>query len=479
MKKILITLLALAAVQISHAEVTMPSIFSNNMVLQQQSNAAIWGKSDLKGEVTITPSWSNKKSVAKIGKDGVWRTTIETPKGSNTPYTITVQDSSDSSITIENVLIGEVWFCSGQSNMAMPIKGLNRQPVAESADMIMKANKSTPIRVCTVALKYNINPLFDIESKWSENTSQGVANSSAVAYFFAKYLEEALEVPIGVIVSAWPGTGIQAWMSANVISKKFADRISLPEPGQDKSKYHQNRASMLYNAMIHPFITYNIKGILWYQGENNRSFKDDIYAVLMESFVEMMRSDWGLGEIPFYFVQIAPFKYSGVDNTEGAHLREMQERALKRIPSSGMAATMDIGDQNMIHPMRKRQVGERLARLALWNDYGLKGIDPRPLTYVSHKIIENTISVKLSSTSLGIDIATSSFEGFEIAGEDKVFHTAEATLNMKTSEVVVSSPEVAKPVAVRYLYKNYPGVVGIFNTFGVPAAPFRTDNWKL
>lgn len=454
------------------AELILPSIIGDNMVLQQQTNAKLWGRSDANSKVSITTSWDQKTTIAMSGKDGKWVMSVATPTVGG-PYKMKIQSGKDK-IIISNILIGEVWFCSGQSNMEMPMKGFAYQPVEGASDVIISAKPSTQIRICTVSRSTSKTMQDDVKVKWMTNTSEAVANASATAYFFAQRLNKTLDVPVGIIVSNWGGTPVQAWMSRQAVSKHSLVDLSFLEKN-NKLEKPQNYPTMLYNTMVAPLENYNVKGFLWYQGESNRK-NSELYRSLMKSYVEMMRQQWGSNELPFYYVQIAPYVYNGRDSIEAARLREVQLFNLKDIPNSGMVVTADIGDERCIHPAKKKEVGDRLAYLALKEQYGIKGIDPRSPIYKSIEIKGNRAIVTFHVDKNGIAPLGQPLSGFEIAGQDKVFYPADAMIDRSNGDVVVSCKSVSKPVAVRYGYKNS-FQASLYNCYGIPASPFRTDNW--
>ena len=456
----------------SEAKVTLPSILGDNMVLQQQTEVELWGKARPNAVVTVKTSWNNRD-----GK-GNWSLKVSTPVAGGS-YKITFNDGE--LLTLQNILIGEVWFCSGQSNMEMPMGGFDRQPVRGTNDLIAKAKPSTPIRMYTTDSKdgrwvrqFSKTPQEDCQGEWLENTPVNVSHISAVSDYFARYIQEVLEVPVGIVVSTWGGSKVEAWMSRESI--KSFDSIDLSILDNDAEvKNPTATPCVLYNAKIAPLTHFAVKGFLWYQGESNRD-NAGLYQSLMPAFVTDLRAKWGRGELPFYFVQIAPFNYEGADGTSAARLREVQLQNMKDIPNSGMVTTMDVGHPVFIHPVDKETVGNRLAYWALAQTYGMKGFGYAPPVYKSMEIQENKIYINFDHAQRGLSPMWTSLKGFEIAGEDKVFHPAFAEIETKTARLAVSSDKVPHPVAVRYAYKNYVEA-SIFSIHGIPAAPFRTDNW--
>ena len=462
-------LLVSAAAQ---AKVDMPSIFSDNMVLQQQTQVALWGTATGK-KVTITPSWSKAKTVvATTDKDGKWMARIDTPAAGG-PYEITVSDGKKK--TLRNVLIGEVWLCTGQSNMEMPLRGWSGQPIEHAVEAIMGANPATPIRMIRFSERKADQPIYEGENVWEENTPEVVARTSGTAYFFAQRMQQILQVPIGIISADKGGSAIEAWMSREILEKEFAGEfdLSILAP-ENKEKWTIKTPAVYYNGMLSQFFPYTIKGILWYQGETNRA-RPEQYTRLQTRFAQMLREEFQVPDAPFYFVQIAPYRYSNPRSFENGYFYEAQQKTLETIPHSGMVPTVDIGDYTFIHPPKKKEVGERLALLALVNDYGLKGVNADAPTFKSVEFQDGRAIITVNvNKSVGLIPAKTPVEGFEIAGKNKVFFPARAVADK--DKIIVEAWEVHKPVAVRYCFRNW-AVGTLFGGNGLPLLPFRTDDW--
>ena len=308
----------------AQAKVSLPSFFSDNMVLQHSCDAAIWGTTD-KGavKVTVDPSWTKKKFTVTASADGKWMMRIPTP-GPGGPYTICFSDGDKCSI--DNVLIGEVWYCSGQSNMEMPMKGFRAQPVEGASKYIIGAKPSKPLRMCTIGRKVSTVPVEESKGSWKENTPEAVAGTSATAYFFATMLQETLDVPVGILICEWGGSTIEAWIKRDILESQFAgefDLKSLDENAIPEKKLH-HAPSVIFNGMVSPLIPFTFKGILWYQGEANRH-REEQYTRLQPAYVKMMRELFENPDAPFYFVQIAPYKYGGGDRASSGYFYEAQE----------------------------------------------------------------------------------------------------------------------------------------------------------
>lgn len=465
-KKNLLILLAASMLQAMpvNAKITMPAIFGDGMLLQQQTEANIWGKTDAQGKkITITTSWNKKKYTVSADKDGNWKTKISTPVYGG-PYEITISDGE--TLKIKNVEIGEVWLCAGQSNMEMCLWG-RRGDVMEGAMDAIVTKANPQIRTFNVPHNMKSAPVYDSKGIWQEANTETLPTFPAGAYFFAKKIHEVLGIPIGLVHTSVGGSSIQAWMSKESMQPFMEDSIM---------KMHGDK-SILFNGMLSSVIGYTIKGALWYQGEANRE-EPDLYVKLFPTMVADWRKLWGQGDFPFYYAQIAPFNYNKGEGKgqSSAYLREAQTKCLDLIPNSGMAILTDIGEARTIHPRNKQDVGKRFAYLALGNTYGVKGFTTTGPIYKSMVVNGNEAELSFINVDKCLLDYHTGLKDFEIAGEDRVFHPAQARYNKDKTKVIVSSSEVAKPVAVRYAFKDY--VEGtLFNNLGLPATSFRTDNW--
>lgn len=462
----------LLAPGIAGAKVTLPSIFSDNMVLQQKTEVAVWGTSDRGRTVTVAPSWTHRKYRTSVSADGKWSLRIPTPEAGG-PYSIVFNDGDKT--VLGNVLLGEVWYCSGQSNMHMPMKGFKGQPVEGAADYILSARPSVPIRMCTVKRTLSLTPLQSSGGSWQENTPEAVAETSAVAYFFALKLQSILDVPVGLIISNWSGSTIESWMDRETIEKDFAAEFDLSFLDGDSVPGEAPRMPCaLYNGQVAPLVPFTFRGIIWYQGENNRE-RPEQYSRLQPAYVSMMRRNFQNPDAAFYFVQIAPFKFDNPRRYYSGYFHEMQEKTLSLIPNSGMAATVDLGDFDCIHAPRKKPVGDRLAYLALTKTYGLKGISAESPSFKGVVFEAGKATVTMNVSLGGLAPSGQELDSFELAGEDRIFRPAKGVIT-DTRTVVVTSPDVKAPVAIRYCWRNW--TVGtMFNDYGFPALPFRSDDW--
>lgn len=454
----------------AYAEVKFPPIFGDHMVLQQKSDVAIWGYATPGASVAITPSWSMHEVVVEADAGGKWFGRITTPSAGG-PYEIIFDDGLKT--VLKNILIGEVWICSGQSNMEMPMRGFANQPVKGAAEFIAAAVSSVPIRYCKLKKVSSLEPQPECETKWCEHTSESLSELSAVAYFFAQMINRSQGVPVGLIVAAWGGSTIEAWMETSIIKKDFAGELDMSayKAGVLPEKYSYRLPGTLYNGMLNSIIPYTAKGFLWYHGEQNKE-RAKQYTRLQPAFVKMLRQKWGNDNMPFYFTQIAPYGYK--DPLVGGHFMYAQSQTLKTIPYSGMATIGDYGDQYCIHPADKKEVGYRLAYFALTNDYGVKGLEPQGPLYKNVIFSDGKGIVEFEVGRLGLSPINRNLEGFEIAGCDKVFHPAKARIGKDGKTVVVESPLVSKPVAVRYGIGPYYNLI-LSNNSGIPASPFTSE----
>jgi sialate O-acetylesterase len=476
MKRVkIITLLVLLFISIIpkiFAEVKLPAIVSSNMVLQRNTTVVLWGWADAKEKISIKTSWLDESLEVKADKEGNWHIEVKTTN-SKESQKITIK-SKESEITLENILFGEVWVCSGQSNMQQPIRGYNGQPTFGSTMAVAHADNPN-LRLFTVNRAGSKTPEKKVEKyiAWQQASPQNVFDFSAVAYFFGEQLQQILDVPVGMIHTSWGGSSVQAWISKEVISTY--QEVDLTDVDITKGTNHI--PSALYNAMIHPLIPYTFKGALWYQGESNRNEPGN-YKKLFPAMVKDWRNRWGIGDFPFYYVQIAPYWYNDTDvfNTSdnSAFIRETQLQCVDLISNSGIAITMDIGDEFCIHPPKKKEVADRLLFNALNQTYGFEHIDGKSPVYESMEVKDGGIILKFKYAETGL-YAFDELTGFEIAGEDKVFYPAKARI-VDRMNVLVKSEKVPAPAAVRYAWCNFINGT-LFDVNLLPASSFRTDNW--
>jgi sialate O-acetylesterase len=454
------------------AQVKLPALFSNDMILQQKSEVAIWGWAKAGASVSVIPSWNNQKYKTLTDASGKWEIKIATPSAGG-PFEIKISDGKI--VSLSNILIGEVWICAGQSNMEMPMKGFKGQPVNGSNDAILKS-KNKSIRLFTVPRAGKTEPQYDSKGQWKEASPETVANFSATGYYFGKLLNEVLDVPVGLICVSYGGSCIQAWMSKNT-AQPF-ESTGIPQAG-DSIKVPNRTPTALFNGMLHPVIGYGIKGAIWYQGETNYK-EHNKYPTLFSTMVKEWRNLWGIGDFPFYCTQIAPFDYFSLDaktpekGVSSAYIREAQLKSMDSVPNSGMAVLMDMGEEKCIHPSQKEVGSKRLAYWALAKTYDIPGFGYASPSYKAIEIKDSCAVVSFNNIPNGLTSFGKELKCFEIAAADQKFYPAKAVLGAKS--VTVSAPEVKNPVAVRYAFKDF--VTGdLFSTEGLPVSSFRSDNW--
>lgn len=466
MRKISLVIVLFQLLLSVKAEIKLPTFFASGMVLQQQTNARIWGKADPNKKVTVSTSWDKKKYSTTSDGDGKWKLSVATTAAGG-PYNIVISDGK--ALTLTNVMLGEVWLCSGQSNMEMAMKGYSGQPVEGSTLDILNSENSQ-IRLYTAPRKASFEPQSDIAASWQEAKPETVRDFSATAYYFGRLLQQSLKVPVGLVNISWGGSKIEAWMTKEMLSD-FPQTVIPPKTEISSLKDPQHVPTILYHGMMHPFVGYTIKGVLWYQGESNRHNPDE-YPALFRTMIKSWRNAWNQKDtLPFYYCQIAPYIYDSKVNS--ALIREAQAKVAND-PHVGMAVLMDTGEKNIIHPAKKREAGERLAFLALSKTYQKKGIDSESPAFKNIEIKGNEVTVNFTKAPQGIYAPNTESKLFMLAGDDKVFHPAKAIVNR--TKIIVTSQAVPNPVAVRYAFESF--VVGdLFGTNGLPVSSFRSDNW--
>ena len=479
---VILTLPALSAESLRVAK-----IFSDYMVLQQQSSAPIWGWAAPDSKVVVKSSWDSQTYTATSDAKGAWRVAVKTPSHGG-PYSLKIRCGREQ-IELKDIFIGEVWVCSGQSNMEMPVSGFLHysQPVEESLETCLAAeNYSDRIRIFKVPRNsVDEAPAEDLPSgEWQRASFSSCAECSAIAYFFAQYLNDATNIPIGVIFSAWEGTKIAPWMPRDcytetlkglVSDKEYDYRTGYIKPHKGRPRY----AGALFNGMINPIKGYAARGFLWYQGCSNKN-DHTFYNKLLVAMVNRWRQEWGdtEGKMPFYYVLIAPFLSKGAENGfSRGYFVENQAKVAKELPNSAYACTEGLGGGECIHPAKKKPVSRQLALLALDNIYGLKGIDSGVAEVVKTTLSDRKYIVEFTPGKHLMVTPGEEAMGFEVAGEDRIFHPAKA--KVWNNKITVYVPdEVAAPLSLRYSFRDNP-VSNIHTQLGFPVAPFRTDDWEL
>ena len=510
MRKVIFSMICLlGSLSALQAEVSVSNLFTNHMVVQQGKPVVVWGKET--AGTTVTVSMAGKSATATAAADGKWIATLAALKANSGPHEITIKGSS--TIKISDVLVGEVWVCSGQSNMQWPVASAN-DPQLEAL-----AANFPRIRLITVPQVGTQEAQDNFEGKWEAVSPETVLQFSAVGYFFGRQLHQTLNVPIGLIDNAWGGSACEAWIPRDVLQKhghtellahwdqlaedynaeaieanfqkavaswkqraaaaKAAGKPNPPSPRRPRNPLAgQHRPANLYQGVLNPIIGYPIQGAIWYQGEANAT-RAKQYQDLFPLMIKTWREAWGQDDFSFYWVSLADFKDEASEPTDAdwAELREAQTMTLSQLPNTGEAIITDLGESHDIHPRNKQDVAKRLARWALAQNYGYSALVHRSPIYQSHEVNGDRVTVTFDHVGGGLDTHdVRQVLGFTIAGADKKFHKAEARIIGK-NQVEVWSEEVLEPESVRYAWANNP-VCNLQNRSHLPATPFRTDKWK-
>ena len=461
-KQLLLLMLACFIALSGTSNVRLPNILGSHMVLQQKSTVKLWGWAAPGEKISIKVGWDNSSYQAQATNDAKWITEIKTPAAGGS-YTITLQGNN--TIVLEDVLIGEVWVCGGQSNMEWS----GTQNLQESKDEAPNAT-NTKIRLFYVAKSTSAFPQENVDGKWVVCAPEEMIKFSAIGYFFGKNLNQKMNIPIGLINSNWGGTPAETWAPEYVINN---DKIIKRGSEQlNTSQGWPHKTALAYNAMIYPITNYAIAGAIWYQGESNvRTYY--AYEKLFTGMIDSWRQQWNKN-FPFYFVQIAPFAY-GFKNV-GALLRETQTKSARH-PNTGMVVISDlVPDTTNIHPTVKIEVAKRLSDLALNSTYGFTDITCQSPVYTTHSLEKDKIKIQFSNAGNGLMVKGDKISSFEIAGEDKVFVPAQAKIS--GNSVMVSNKNIKIPVAVRFAFNNT-ATPNLFNKEGLPVNLFRTDDWEM
>ncbi len=460
------------------ADVSLNNMFGDHMVLQQGIKNKVWGKADPGEQVAVTLGGQTHSTAAAA--DGTWHVFLDPVKEYGGPHTLTVKGKN--TVTFSDVLIGEVWVCAGQSNMQWSVNQSN------DPDLEKAAAKFPNIRLISVPQVGTQEPQWNFNGKWQQCSPETVGNFSAVGYCFGRQLNQTLGVPVGLINNAWGGSAAEAWVKREKVAahptlKAIHDRWvkmeSAEKPDENQMKGNA-RPGNIHSGVLTPSIGYGIKGAIWYQGESNagRAYQ---YRELFPFMIKSWREEWGLGDFPFYWVQLADFKAERAEPAESdwAELREAQTMTMKALPNTGEAVIIDIGEGKDIHPKNKQDVAKRLARWALAETYKVPGIAARSPLYKG--MDKQGSKIVLSFDNVGtkagdwrpFDVAEPI--GFTIAGADKKFVPAKAVI-LADGRIEVSSEAVAEPVAVRYAWADNP-VCNMYSAAGLPLTPFRTDDF--
>ena len=465
MKKLIIPIfLFLALNATAQWAFRLPAIISNHAVFQQSTDVKLWGWAQSGSTVKISCSWDPTDTVkAEPRKDWTWDAIVKTPKAGG-PYTITFI-SNTQKVVISDILIGEVWLCSGQSNMEYAFNW--EQGVLDAGDAVAKS-ANNQLRFFQLSHTYSIFPKENSDGEWKVSSPETTPSMSVAGYFFGKTINEKLKVPVGLIASYWGGTCVQSWTPKEV----FEQNGEMKRLGIDTKpvNWAPVEPSVIYNSMLYPLVNYKIAGAIWYQGEANTGEPQN-YGKLFEGLITGWRKAFK-NDFPFYFVQIAP--WNGYWGISAALLREQQEATLK-LPKTGMVVVGDLVDDiTNIHPKIKKEVGNRLVNLALKEQYGIKDLQPYFPHFAAFTVQKGKVNIKVASIGK-LCCQGKVINSFQLAGDDKVFYPATAVIE-KNGSVTLASKKVNNPVAVRYCFTN-DGMPNLFDVNGLPLVPFRTDTW--
>lgn len=506
MKRIIGIVMLLAVSFSGFAQLRLAHLFGDHMVLQRDTTVSVWGWAAPGAKVSLKASWNRSRVTAVAGADSLWRMALPTPSAGG-PHTLTFRCGREE-IVLQDVLTGEVWICSGQSNMEMPVRGFGSQRLEGSLDAILSAGDyADKIRLFHIKEKTSDMPQPDVDAVWKKAAPVSVADASAVAYFFARRLTGLIGVPVGIVMNPWGGSWIQAWMPRETLAEALE---TAPAPYRDATLQYKSpdgndyprEVASIWNARVHPLIGFTARGFLWYQGCSNLG-EGTYYGKMQDAMIRRWRRDWG-SDMPFLFVTIAPHGYSDPDDISRPVLVENQLGSIARLPGVYAAVTEMLGSRYLIHPPRKQEVADQLAMLASERVYGVTtGFGSgfpypdliefpqetwqeqdawRPVAgYMTHITAApdhvGKVRIRFGNVPFGMGYFTKpAVTGFEVAGADRVFHPAEA-VQMWWNWVEVSCEAVPEPQAVRYSFHNFVEGVDLESATGVPVPCFRSDDW--
>ncbi|KDR52118.1 sialate O-acetylesterase [Hoylesella loescheii] len=455
------------------ARIRLPHILSDGMVIQQLSDFAFWGLAKPNTQITVVPSWNPNKLVVDSDSKGRWRIIVRAPGGSFKPHSITFSDGQP--ITINNILAGEVWVCAGQSNMEMPVRGFNECPVEGYQEAVWASANMRGVRYVKIPARMSSVPLEDTPCQWVDMNPKTVSDCSAVGFFFAQRLAQVLQMPVGLVLANKGGTMVESWLNADNLHK-HTDEPTDSTLIARKYSTEWLRPLLWGNGTFQPIVNYGVRGVLYYQGCANVDHNPTTYGERLKLLAQQWRKHFS-ANMPMLLVEIAPHRYEGEMGTSAAFIREQQYKASLEIPNCAMVSTNDLVypyEVRQIHPSQKRPIGERLALTALARYYGYEGVMYKHPTFERMEIKGDTCVIHLKDTYTGI-VPQANYEGFEMAGADRIFYPADATY-VRHNKFRLTSKAVPKPVAVRYCYRNF--LLGnVKNQAALPLIPFRTDNW--
>lgn len=453
-------------------------LFTDHAVLQQETTLPVWGWGD-PGK-TVELSWDGNTYKTKVLADGSWRVNITTGKADGAAYTLTVKSGKES-LSVNDVVLGEVWLCSGQSNMEMPLSGFGFQEVEGATEAIMAAPETASrVRVFDIKTPKCTEPQADVDAAWAYTDGAVASKTSAVAYFFGKRLSKTLGVPVGIVVNAWGGSRIEPWMTREVIDGAGLTEQELKDiyAVQEVPDRWPETPELIWNGRVKPIAGYAAKGIIWYQGCSNMG-QPHCYDKLQKAMVEMWRKEWGR-DLPFIFTLLAPHDHGDADGRWRPFFVENQLHTEEILNNSWAVCTETLGNKVTVHPSQKKEVADMMVQRALQNVYGIySGVSIELPRLQGVEYLEDG-RVKVTLTQVWnnlMSISARDITGFELAGDDRQFHLAQAQVDWDGQTIYVQCPEVVRPVAVRYGWRNWMGA-NLQKSNGIPVPPFRSDDWE-
>ena len=479
MKKMLTLAATLLVAASLHAQdLRLSHLFTDHAVMQRETQAPVWGWGKPGATVKVTGSWDGRTVKCKVGEDGTWRVNLQTA-GAGGPFEIKVRSGRES-ITVSDIALGEVWLCSGQSNMEMPVSGFGFQEVEGATEAILSSPETaSQVRVFDIKTPKKTAPVDDVDASWACTYGDVTARTSAVGYFFARRLTKSLGVPVGIIVNAWGGSRIEPWMSREMIDASgiSAEERAAIEAIEEKPDRWPETPELIWNGRVAPIVGYAARGIIWYQGCSN--IGQGCYDKLQAAMVRSWREAWGRN-LPFIFTLLAPYEHGDADGRWRPHFVETQLRTEQLLPDSWAVCTETLGNKVTVHPARKKEVADMMVMRALQNVYGISPGVSIELPRIKDVVYGEDGTVRVTLTQVWSNLASISSRdvtGFELAGEDRQFHLAAAQVDWDGQTVTVSCPDVPHPVAVRYSFRNWMGA-NLAKSNGIPVPPLRTDDWE-
>ncbi len=452
-------------------------LFTDHAVLQRETTVPVWGWGQPGAKVEVTGSWNGVKAVAKVADDGSWSVILPTAQAGG-PYTLSVKSGKEA-LTVNDIALGEVWICSGQSNMEMPMQGFGFQEIEGATEAILAAPETAAqVRVFDIKTPKKTAPEKDVDAHWAYTDGAVTAQTSAVGYFFARRLTRSLGVPVGIIVNAWGGSRIEPWMTNDMINASgitAEDRKAI-DAIEEKPDRWPETPELIWNGRVAPIVGYAAKGILWYQGCSN--IGQNCYDKLQAQMVRSWRAAWGR-ELPFIYTLLAPYEHGDADGRWRPHFVENQLNTEKLVDNAWAICTETLGNKVTVHPSKKKEVADMMVLRALQSVYGIYPGVSMELPKLKDVVYEADGTVKVTLTEVWSNLGSISgrdVTGFELAGEDRQFHLAQAQIDWDGQTIVVKCADVPHPIAVRYAFRNWMGA-NLAKSNGIPVPPFRSDDW--